>query len=113
MKRSKIIAAILLIGSFIAIIFLLTLSSRPYISVSQITANPSDYNNQEVEVIGTVSDFNGGDFNLTENSERIVIQVSSITIPDDVENGIQVVVKGIWHSDDFALKASQILTQCS
>ena len=112
MKKSKIIAAGVLIGSFIAIIVLLTFSSRPYLTVAQVAEDPTLFNEREIEVIGIVMDYSGGDFNLTEGTDRIVIQVSAITVPDDVVNGTQVVVKGIL-KPNLILVANQILTQCS
>jgi cytochrome c-type biogenesis protein CcmE len=99
-------------GSMVAIILLLSLSSRPYLTVTQVVENPTSFNNQEVEVIGIVQDYSGGDFNLTEGSNKIVIQTAGVTIPTDVVNGIQVVVKGTLKAG-LILTASQILTQCS
>ena len=112
MKKSKVIVVLILITSFVAIGFLLILSTRPYLTVAQVLENPSNYNNQEIEVIGIVQDYSSGNFNLTEGSYKIVIETSGITIPDDFSNGIQVVVRGVFVLSSI-LNANQILTQCS
>ena len=112
MKKSKLIAIIIIIISFIALGFLLVLNTRPYLPVAQVLENQSYYNNQEIEVIGIVQDYNGGDFNLTEGSSKISISTSDITIPEDFSNGIEVVVRGIFNQS-LILNAIQIITQCS
>lgn len=112
MKKSKVIAIITLIISFITIGFLLILNTRPYLTVAQVLENPSSYNNQEIEVIGIVQDYISGDFNLTEGSYKIPINTSEVTIPDDFSNGIEVVVRGIFIQSSV-LNAIQIITQCS
>jgi cytochrome c-type biogenesis protein CcmE len=111
-KKSKVIALIILIVSFVAIGFLLFYSTRPYLTVAQVLENPSHYNNQEIEVIGIVRDFSGGDFNLTEGSYKISINTSDVSVPGDFSNGMEVVVRGIF-SQSSILKAIQIITQCS
>ena len=112
MKKSKVIALIILIVSVVAIGFLLFFSTRPYLRVSQVLENPSYYNNQEIEVIGIVEDYNGGDFNLTEGDNKIAINTSDVSIPGDFSNGIEVVVRGVFiHSS--ILNAIQKITQCS
>ena len=112
MKKSKLIAIIVLIISFVALGFLLVLSTRPYLTVAQVLENPSYYNNQEIEVIGMVQDYNGEDFNLTEANYKISIDTSDVIIPDDFSNGIEVVVRGIFNQS-LILYAIQIITQCS
>lgn len=112
MKKSKLIAAGIIVVSAILIIVLLTMNSRPYLTVLQVAENPTEFQDQEIEVMGIVMDFAGGDFNLTEGEFKIVIQISGVTIPIDVENGIQVVVKGVIRLN-LTLEANQILTQCS
>ena len=112
MKKSKIIALVILIISFIAIGFLLILSTRPYLTVSQVLENPSNYHNQEIDVIGTVQDFITTDFNLTEGIYKITVNTSGVTIPTDFSNGIEVVVRGTF-VQSLILNAIQILTQCS
>ena len=112
MKKSKVIAIIILIISFVALGFLLVLSTRPYLTVAQVLENPSSYNNQEIEVIGIVQDYNGGDFNLTEASYKIAIDTSDVIIPDDFSNEIEIVVRGIFNQS-LILYAIQIITQCS
>lgn len=112
MKKSKVIAIVILIISFIAIGFLLILNTRPYLTVAQVLENPSSYNNQEIEVIGIVQDYISGDFNITEGSYKIPINTSEVTIPDDFSNGIEVVVRGIFIQSSV-LNAIIIITQCS
>ena len=112
MKKSKGIVIIILITSFMALGFLLFLSTRPYLTVTQVLENPSAYNNQKIEVIGIVQGYSGDNFNLTEGSNTIVIETTGVTIPNDFSNGIQVVVKGVFVQSSI-LNANQILTQCS
>ena len=112
MKKSKVIALVILIVSFAALGILLVLSTRPYLTVTQVLENPSIYNNQEIEVIGIVQDFNGGDFNLTEGVLKIAVNTTDVSIPGDFSNEIEVVVKGIF-IDSSVLHAIQIITQCS
>ncbi len=112
MKKTKIIAIAGIIISIIVIITLLTSTARPYVTVSQVALNPSKYDNKEIQVIGVVQGFAGSNFNLTENGYSIYIDINSLTPSTDMENGIQVVVKGTF-SSSLVLIANQILTQCS
>ena len=112
MKKSKVVALVILIVSFIAIGFLLILSTRPYLTVAQVLENPSNYNNQEIEVIGIVQDYTSNDFNLTEGSYKIAINTSEVSIPVDFSNGIEIVVRGVFRYSSI-LNAIQIITQCS
>ncbi|MFX0010417.1 MAG: cytochrome c maturation protein CcmE [Candidatus Hermodarchaeota archaeon] len=112
MKKSKIIAIVGIVVSVIVIIALLTISSRPYLTVSQVVLNPLEYDNKEIQVIGTVQEFAGSDFNLTENTYSIYVDINGLSPPTDLSNGIKVVVNGIFDSS-MVLVANQILTQCS
>ncbi len=113
MKKTKIIAIVGIIASIVVIIAMVTVNARPYLKVSQVTSNPSKYDNREIQVIGIVQGYSGGDFNLIENENSILIDISTINnIPSELENGIEVVITGIFNSD-LSLTASQILTQCS
>ncbi|MBY8991249.1 MAG: cytochrome c maturation protein CcmE [Candidatus Lokiarchaeota archaeon] len=112
MKKSKIIAIVGIAISVIVIVAMLTTAARPYLKVSQVTSNPAKYDNKEIQVIGVVQGFAGSDFNLTESGNSIFIDINGLTPPTDLENGIQVVVKGVFNSS-LVLTANQILTQCS
>jgi len=112
LKRSKIIAIVGIVLSLGLIITLVLLNVRPYLKVSQVVANSSKYDNQEIQVIGIVQDFSGGNFNLTENNDKIMIDVTYVSIPSELINGLQIVVAGQFNSS-LVLVASQILTQCS
>ncbi|HEC37435.1 MAG TPA: hypothetical protein ENI29_04305 [bacterium] len=112
LKKTKIIAVVAIVASIVIIISLLSVNARPYLKVSQVTANPSRYNNKEIQVIGVVQDFSGGDFNLTEGEDAILVYTSGITVPNELVNGIEVVIKGIFNSS-LILTATQILLQCS
>ena len=112
MKKTKIIAVVAILASIVIIISLLSVNARPYLKVSQVAANPSRYNNKEIQVIGVVQDFSGGDFNLTEGEDTILVYTSGITVPNELVNGIEVVIKGIFNSS-LILTATQILLQCS
>ena len=76
MKKSKLIAIGVIIVSVIVIVSLITINSRPYLQVSQVASNPSQYNNKEIQVIGIAQGFSGGNFNLTENEYSIIILFS-------------------------------------
>ncbi|MFW9823704.1 MAG: cytochrome c maturation protein CcmE [Candidatus Thorarchaeota archaeon] len=112
MKKSKIIAIVGITVSVIVIIAMLTTTARPYLRVSQVATNPAKYDSKEIQVIGIVQDFTGGDFNLTENAYSISVDINGLTPPTDLENGIEVVVTGTF-SSSLVLTANQILTQCS
>ncbi|MHA2035493.1 MAG: cytochrome c maturation protein CcmE domain-containing protein [Promethearchaeota archaeon] len=112
MKKSKLIAITGIVVSVIVIVTLITLNSRPYLQVAQVASSPSQYHNREVQVIGIAQDFSGGNFNLTENEHSILIDMSGIPIPNDLENGVKVVVTGIFDSS-LVIVATQVLTQCS
>ena len=112
-KKSKIIAASILIGSFVSILVLMALSTRPYLTVEQVVSNPEAYDNQEIQVIGDVKKFIDDEFELTEGSDKISIIPDGIDIPKEVENGTEIVVEGIFDASKLSIKASQILTQCS
>jgi len=111
-KRSRIIASLGIIGAISIITVILILNFRPYLQITQVLEDPSRYNNQEIQVIGIVEGFSGGNFNLTQGDNKIFIDVLDITVPDDVENGIQVVVMGRFNHLLY-LNATQILVQCS
>ena len=112
MKKSKLIAIGGISISIIVIVSLLILNSRPYLQVSQVASNPSQYHNRNIQVIGITQGFSGGDFNLTESAYSIFIDMSQIPIPNDLDNGLKVVVTGIFNSS-LVITATQILTQCS
>jgi len=112
MKKSRIIAILGIVGAVTIITVILIFNFRPYLQISQVLENPAEYNNREIQVFGTVEGYSGGNFNLTQGNDKILIDVSDITVPDDVVNGIQVVVMGLFNSLLF-LNASQILVQCS
>jgi len=112
MKKSKLIAIGGIVVSIIVIISLISVNARAYLTVSQVASSPSQYHNNNIQVIGIVQGFSGGDFNLTENEHSIFINMSGIPIPNDLENGIKVVVNGIFDSS-LVIVATQIFTQCS
>ena len=112
MKKSRIIAILGIIGAITIITVILIFNFRPYLQISQVLDDPTRYNNQEIQVIGTVEGYSGGNFNLTQGNDKILIDVFGITVPDDVVNGIEVVVMGLFNSLLF-LNATQILVQCS
>ncbi len=112
MKRSRIIASLGIIGAISIIIVVLILNFRPYLQISQVLEDPSRYHNQEIQVIGIVEGYSGGNFNLTQGDYNIFIDVSEITVPNDVVDGIQIVVMGRFNQLLY-LNAAQILVQCS
>jgi cytochrome c-type biogenesis protein CcmE len=111
-KKSRIIAISGIIGAITIITVILIFNFRPYLQISQVLDDPTRYHNQEIQVIGTVEGYSGGNFNLTQGNDKILIDVSGITVPDDVVNGIEVVVMGLFNSLLY-LNATQILVQCS
>ncbi|MHA1986440.1 MAG: cytochrome c maturation protein CcmE domain-containing protein [Promethearchaeota archaeon] len=112
MKKSKLIAIGGIITSIIVIIALIAINNRPYLQVSQVVSSPSQYHNRQIQVIGIAQGFSGGNFNLTENANSILIDMSGIPIPNDLDNDIKVVVTGIFNSS-LIIVATQVLTQCS
>ena len=112
MHKSKLIAIGGIVVSIIVIVSLISINSRPYLQVSQVASSPSQYHNREIQVIGIALGFSGGNFNLTENEHSILIDMSGIPIPNDLENGIKIVVTGIFDSS-LIIVATQVLTQCS
>ena len=112
MKKSKIIAFAGIVISIIVIISLLTVNARPYLKLSKVAVNPTKYDGKEIQVIGIVQGFSGGDFNLTEEEYSILIDTTDVSIPTDLKNGIEVVVTGDFE-ESLVIIASQILTQCS
>ena len=112
MKKSKIIAILGIIVSISVISVLLIQNIRPYLSVSQITGDPTRYENQDIQVIGIVQGYSGGNFSLIEDENSILIDVSDISIPSTLENDMKVVVLGTMESS-LILKAIQIIIQCS
>ena len=111
-KKSRIIAISGIIGAITIITVILIFNFRPYLQISQVLDDPTRYHNQEIQVFGTVEGFSGGNFNLTQGNDKILIDISGITVPDDVVNGIEVVVMGLFNSLLY-LNATQILVQCS
>ncbi len=112
MHKSKLIAIGGIVVSIIVIVSLISINSRPYLQVSQVVSSPSQYNNKQVQVIGIVQGFSGGNFNLTENEHSVLIDMTGVSIPDELDNGIQVVVTGVFDSS-LIIVATQLLTQCS
>jgi cytochrome c-type biogenesis protein CcmE len=112
LKKSKIIALAGIAISVVVIVSLIVVNSRPYLQVSQVATNPTRYHNREVQVIGIVQGFSGGNFNLTENEHSILIDINGLTIPNDLDNDVKVVVTGVFDAS-LVITATQILTQCS
>ncbi len=112
MKKSRIFAGLGIVGAISIIIIVLILNFRPYLQISQLLEDPSSYHNQEIQVIGIVEGYSGGNFNLTQGNDKILIDISTIVVPDDVEDGLQIVVTG-WFNQLLHLNATQILVQCS
>ncbi len=115
MKKSKMYAMFGVIGSLALILLILSINVRPYLTVSQVTKDPSLYDNQEIEVKGIVDSYDddGGNFRLEEDSDDILVKTNDIDIPNDVEDGMEVVVTGIYDASSNTLTATEILTQCS
>ncbi len=107
---------LVIVGALTGIILIAVNSSRPYIGVSEIATNPARYDQQEVEVIGNVQNYTGGNFRLvdkTDNNLYVEVDVSLVpTIPAELANATEIVVRGQFISPNL-LKANQILTQCS
>lgn len=112
MKKSKIIALIGVALSAVIIIIFLTQNVRPYLNVSQVSEDPASYENKEIQVIGLVQGLTDDYLNLTEGENSILVYLGDITVPDDVEDELQIVVTGVVNTLNV-LVASQILTQCS
>ncbi len=112
MKKSKAIAMLGVVGSLAVVIIILSINMQPYLTVSQVVEDPERYDEQEIQVKGIVKNYDGGDFNLTEDGKKIEVRVKEITVPDDLENGIEVVVTGKFDAKKV-LTATEILTQCS
>ncbi len=112
MKRSKIIASVVLIGTFAIILILAFQNMRPYVGVNEVLGDPTKYNQQEIQVIGVVRDFSGGNFNLTDNTAYLIVDVTGASMPDNFTNGLEIVVKGVFEGPNL-LRATLILMQCS
>ncbi len=113
MKKSKAIAMLGVVGSLAVVLIILSINMQPYLTVSQVVEDPERYDGQEIQVKGIVKNYDGGDFNLTEDGKKIEVKVDDLdTIPEDLENGIEVVVTGKFDAKKF-IKATEILTQCS
>jgi len=112
-KKTKIIAIVGIIVSIIIIISLLSVNSRPYLKVSQVISKPSKYHNKEIQVIGVVQGFSGLNFSLTEDEHSIFVDINGLSVPNEFEDGVQVVITGMFNSPRSILTASQIITQCS
>ncbi len=112
MKKSKVIAMLGVVGSLAVVIIILSINMQPYLTVSQVVEDPERYDEQEIQVKGIVKNYDGGDFNLTEDGKKIEVKVDDVTVPDDLENGIEVVVTGKFDAKKV-ITATEILTQCS
>ncbi len=112
MKKSKAIAMLGVVGSLAVVLIILSINMQPYLTVSQVVEDPERFDEQEIQVKGIVKNYDGGDFNLTEDGKKIEVKVDDVTVPDDLENGIEVVVTGKFDAKKV-LTATEILTQCS
>ncbi len=112
MKKSKAIAMLGVVGSLAVVLIILSINMQPYLTVSQVVEDPERFDDQEIQVKGIVKNYDGGDFNLTEDGKKIEVKVDDVTVPDDLENGIEVVVTGKFDAKKV-LTATEILTQCS
>ncbi len=112
MKKSKAIAMLGVVGSLAVVLIILSINMQPYLTVSQVVEDPQRYDDQEIQVKGIVKNFHGDDFNLTEDGKKIEVKVDDLTVPDDLENGIEIVVTGKFDAKKV-LTATEILTQCS
>ncbi len=112
MKRSKIIAAVVMFGALAIILILAVQNVRPYVGVNEVITDPGKYDQQEIQVLGVVRDFSGSNFNLTDNTIYLIVDVSGASIPDNLTNGLEIVVKGVFDAPKL-LRATLILLQCS
>lgn len=101
-----------MIGTLAFIIILAIQNTRPYVSVNEVLTDPAKYDQKELQVLGIVRDFSGGNFNLTANTVYLFVDVTGSSIPDNFTNGLEIVVKGIFAQPNL-LHASLIILQCS
>lgn len=111
-KDKKIIAVIIIIiGVLILILWGLTPSG--YLTVNDVTKNPSRYLNKVIEVKGTVGDWNSSanTFNLTDEKDNLT--VSYINLPEGFNNGRDVVVKGVLRNNGgLVIEAKEVIVGC-
>ncbi|MCK4796960.1 MAG: cytochrome c maturation protein CcmE [Spirochaetes bacterium] len=113
MKKSKIIAISGIVISLVIISALGINNLRPYLSVSKVMEDPDKYDNIEIQVKGVVENYSNNSFYLSEDLDRIIVNLGNLDIPAEFENGIDVVITGNYRSDTNELDATQIITQCS
>jgi len=102
----------IIIASFISLIYIMALNTRPFLTVSQVVNNAETYDKREIQLSGIVTELFGNEFQLTEGDEKIKVIPVNIKIPADVKNGSEVVVQGEFDSSKILLEVNEILTYC-
>jgi cytochrome c-type biogenesis protein CcmE len=116
LKLYKIVVLIAILAVAGYLIFQASRSfMNPYLSVSEVKANPEIYSGKEIQLIGNVtgplrSGSQGLEFTLTDGSASINVSYSG-AIPQNFMEGLRVVIIGKLSSDS-SLTADQILTKC-
>lgn len=112
-KRILAVMVVLIIVAVAIVVGLWGNTPVPYMTVSNVTYDSSEYLNEEIEIKALVEDWDstGKTFNLTDEESSLV--VSYVTLPDGFNNGKEIVVKGILRDDGgLILEATEIIVGC-
>jgi cytochrome c-type biogenesis protein CcmE len=114
-KRKKLLTAVavLVIIALALVIGFWGNAPVPYMTVSQVTDNSSSYIDKEIEIKGSVENWNitARTFDMTD--EESVLSVSYDIIPDGFNNGKEIVVSGILRgTNGLVLDADEITVGC-
>ncbi len=111
---------------FVAILGMAMISIGPEIqySVDELMEDPDNFNQNQVFVRGTVSGFEISEcqFSLMGTGHSVLVDCSSVALPDGFSEGIMVSIRGYFSDDGFqqdpdsprswSLSAHEIQTGC-
>lgn len=113
-KLTHLVAVILLIAGGYLAYDTVSSSINPYLTVTQVTANPADFP-REIQILATLSSWSFDDagalhLTITDGNTSMKVYYSG-TPPQSMQKDQKIVVIGTLVSGD-SLHATRILTKC-
>ena len=123
-RRLKVMAAsAILLTSFVVLVLSMTKKeSMPELTPSQLIASAVTLNNQNVQLVGAISEgsskWDATNFELTfavrelEGSEKVNVVYNRLK-PDNFTDGGNVFVEGVYDAEKNLIVATELTTKCA
>jgi len=114
-KRKRLLAlvVVLVVVAVAIVIGLWGNAPVPYMTVSEVTENASSYLDEEIQIKGTVKNWDsvGKTFELTDGESNLT--VSYVTLPEGFNNEKEIVVEGVLKGgSNLILESTKITVGC-